>query len=187
MERDTPGIVVDTLGIGGTRASNLLSWDEAVWADNVRHRDPSLVVLAYGTNEALDTDQPIEVYEAKLREVIARIQRAAPQASCLLVGPGDFPEASSGQWLPRPRLASIVEVQARVAAETGCGFWDMLAFMGGALSMVQWVHAEPRMAREDHIHLTRRGYVRMGMALVDAMMTPFDESSLSDTRITANQ
>jgi lysophospholipase L1-like esterase len=178
-ERLTQGVVVDTLGIGGTRASNILRWDEAVWADNVRRRAPDLYVLAYGTNEATD-EQPIGVYEADLRAVIERFARAAPEASCLLVGPGDFPmQTEQGSFAPRPRVSEIVQAQARVAAELGCGFWDTLAFMGGDLSMVQWANAVPPMAKSDHIHLTRRGYVRMGMALTDAMMLEFDGDVLS--------
>jgi lysophospholipase L1-like esterase len=179
-ERHTPGVVVDTLGIGGTRASNILRWDETVWADNVRRRAPDLYVLAYGTNEATDADQPIGVYEADLRAVLERFSRAAPGASCLLVGPGDFPlRTEQGMFAPRPRVSEIVEVQARVAAEMGCGFWDAFAFMGGDLSMVQWANAIPPMAKSDHIHLTRRGYVRMGMALTDAMMLDFDGDLLA--------
>ncbi len=175
MERATSGVVVDTLGIRGTRASNALAWDETIWTDNLRRRAPDLVVLAFGTNEATDADQPIEDYETRLRAVLERFARAAPQASCLLVGPGDFPDfASNGAPLPRPRVSAIIEVQSRVAADAGCGFWDLRAFMGGELSMVQWVAADPPMAAADYVHLTRRGYVRMGMALVDAMMSTFD-------------
>ena len=76
--------------------------------------------------------------------------------------------------MPRPRLRQIVAAQQEVAQEMGCGFWDTLAFMGGEMSMPRWVAATPRMARDDHIHLTRRGYVRMGMALADALMVDFD-------------
>lgn len=174
-ENDQPGVVVDTLGIGGTRASNQLRWDEAIWSDNLRRRAPDLFILAYGTNESMDEDQPISVYEADLRAVLERFHRAAPEASCLLMGPGDFPvKTEEGGLAPRPRLMQIVEVQRQVASEMGCGFWDALAFMGGPLSMGDWVHADPRMARDDHIHLTRRGYVRMGMALTDALMFDYD-------------
>jgi hypothetical protein len=56
----------------------------------------------------------------------------------------------------------------------GCGFWDMLAFMGGPMSMPNWMAARPPMARGDGVHLTRRGYVRVGMALTDALMADFD-------------
>jgi lysophospholipase L1-like esterase len=178
MERDQPGVVVDTLGIGGTRAANMLEWDETTWGDNIQHRAPDLISLWYGTNEATDTNQSIGAYEERLRLVVEKLKRAAPEASCLLVGPGDFPLPSdSGGYVARPRIREIVEVQERVASEMGCGFWDTLAFMGGEMSMTTWVRALPPMAKDDHIHFTRRGYTRIGMGLVDAMMANFDGSS----------
>ena len=175
IERESPGVVVDTLGITGTRAANMLTWDREIWADNVAHRDPDLVMLFYGTNEAMDEDQPIGAYENDLRAVLGRIQEAAPEASCLIMGPGDFPRrGADGTWVNRPRVDALIEVQRTVAAEMGCGFWDTKAFMGGELSMPLWVAAQPAMAKPDHIHFTVRGYVRIGMALVDAMMVGFD-------------
>ncbi len=174
-ERDRPGVVVDTLGIGGTRAANLLSWDQALWSAYVARRDPALVVLAYGTNEATDEDQPIEAYARDLDAVLERIAAAAPHASCVLMGPGDFPiVGDDGRVAPRPRLLQIVEVQREAAARHGCAFWDMLAYMGGPGSMATWVSASPPMARSDYIHLTRRGYAKIGMGFVDALFSPYD-------------
>jgi lysophospholipase L1-like esterase len=177
MESESPGVVVDTLGIAGTRASNMLDWDQDIWTDNVRRRDPDLYILAYGTNEATDDDQPISDYRRQLREVLTRLRNAAPDASCLLLGPGDFPrEIEEDVWVPRPRVIEIIEVQRDLAYEMGCGFWDTLAFMGGVNSMHTWATSSPQMASRDHIHLTKRGYVRMGMAVTDAMMASFDRS-----------
>lgn len=176
MERAAAGVVVDTLGIAGTRAANMLEWDLAIWQDALRRRAPDLLILAFGTNEATDTDQPIADYEARLHAVLVRYRETVPGASCLLVGPGDFPlPAPDGSLGVRPRVGEIIAVQERVAMEHGCGFWDLRAFMGGEQSMLQWMTADPPMAQKDHIHLTRRGYVRMGMALADALMTAFDE------------
>ncbi len=184
MERDQPGVVVDTLGIRGTRASSFLSWDENVWAASVRRRAPDLMIMAFGTNEAVDSSASMGDYEAQLHTVLDRLARAAPEAACLLIGPGDFPlPLPDGTFSPRPVLASIIDVQRQVAAGHGCGFWDLQAFMGGELSMLQWVRSDPPMARPDHIHLTRRGYVRMGMALADALMDGFDRRDpLTDHR-----
>lgn len=180
LENDQPGVVVDTLGIGGTRAANQLKWDERLWADNLRRRDPDLVVLAYGTNESVDDDQPIEVYRKNLREVLARLRRASPETSCLLIGPGDFPiKGADGSYGPRPRVAQIAAAQREVAAEASCAFWDALEFMGGELSMVTWAAAQPAMGQSDHLHLTRRGYARMGMALTDALMFDFDAATVA--------
>ena len=142
---------------------------------NLARRNPDLIVLAYGTNEATDEDQSMASYRADLREVVTRLQKAAPKASCLLVGPGDFPrEVDADVWTVRPRLLQIVEAQRDIAYELGCGFWDMLAFMGGSNSMHTWATSQPQMASRDHIHLTKRGYVRMGMVLTDALMSDFD-------------
>ncbi len=182
VENDGPGVVVDTLGIGGTRASNHLKWDETLWMDNIRRRDPDLIILAYGTNESVDDDQPIEIYRRQLSEVLDRLHRASPEAACMLVGPGDFPvKDGEGGFLPRPRLTQIVAVQREVATAAGCAFWDALTFMGGEGSMVSWAASEPAMAQSDHLHLTRRGYTRMGMALGDALMFRFDsDASVSE-------
>lgn len=188
VENDQPGVVVDTLGIGGTRAANQLKWNEHVWSDNLRRRAPDLVVLAYGTNESVDEDQPIEVYRKNLREVLGRIQRSAPAASCMLVGPGDFPlRSADGTFTPRPRVALIVAAQREVAAEAGCAFWDAMQFMGGELSMVTWAAAQPAMANSDHLHLSRRGYVRMGMALTDALMFDYDAATVPASVDTGTQ
>lgn len=180
LERPDPGVVVDVLGIDGTRGRNHLEWDEAVWADNLRRRAPDLYTLSYGTNESVDAGLSIPLYAEDLREQLRRLRRVLPSASCLLLGPVDFPIVEDDRILPRPVLREIVEAQRQVAAEEGCGFWDGLAFMGGELSMPAWVTADPPLARNDHLHYTRRGGARKGMALADALMLDLDASDASD-------
>ncbi|MEM6995939.1 MAG: GDSL-type esterase/lipase family protein [Myxococcota bacterium] len=184
LERDQTGVVVDALGIGGTRAANAVLWDEAMWRDNLQRRAPQLWVLAYGANESVDEDEPIELYRKNLVEVIARLQRAAPEASCLLVGPVDFSlkvepdEASEGgepTWVERPRCTEIIEIQRELAAQSGCAFFDAKAMMGGADSMDAWATAEPPLAKPDHLHFTPLGYSHLGRVLSDAVMADFDD------------
>jgi lysophospholipase L1-like esterase len=174
IERMQPGVVLDTLGIRGTRAATMLFWDRALWEAPLRQRTPDLLLLAYGTNETTDRNQPIEEYQASLQRVLEKVRQALPDASCVLVGPGDFPKAQGNGWVTRPRLLEIIAEQRRLAPRFGCGFWDAYAFMGGAGSMVEWVRAHPRLGALDHIHLTTRGYVRMGMALGDALLRAYD-------------
>jgi lysophospholipase L1-like esterase len=174
IERRQPGLVIDTLGIRGTRAATLLFWDQSLWEQPLRQRAPDLVILAYGTNETTDQKQPIEEYARSLELVLQRVRHTLPGASCLLVGPGDFPKAQGEGWVTRPRLLEIIAEQRRLAPQFGCGFWDAFSFMGGAGSMAAWARSNPRLGATDHIHLTTRGYVRMGMALGDALMRAYD-------------
>ncbi len=181
LERDEPGVVVDTLGIGGTRAANMLAWDEPGWANALRARAPDLVVLAYGANECMDLDEPIETYRENLERVLGRFAEAAPQASCLLVGPVDFPEKDdTGAWIPRTRLDQIIEVQREVAQERKCGFFDTRAFMGGVGAMDTWVTA--KLAKADHLHMSKLGYLHLGRVLADALMRDFDSVTTAAVR-----
>ncbi|MBX7078992.1 MAG: hypothetical protein K1X88_07395 [Nannocystaceae bacterium] len=173
LERDEPGVIVDSLGIGGTRAANMLRWNETEWAAALTARAPDLWILAYGANECMDEDEPIETYRENLQQVLQRFAQAAPGASCVLVGPVDFPrKGDDGVWVPRPRLSQIIEVQRALALERGCGYFDTRAWMGGEGSMDRWVVAE--LAKGDHLHFTKLGYLHMGRVLADALMRDFD-------------
>jgi lysophospholipase L1-like esterase len=175
LERNNPGVVIDTLGIPGARASTQLLWNEALQREHMQRRKPNLVVLAYGTNETGDDDQPIEIYGSSLRRVITRIRLAVPDASCLLIGPSDRPlRTESGEYIDRPRTAQVIATQREVAAQFGCGFFDVVSFMGGPLSMLDWCDGEPPFGAADHVHFTRAGYQAMGNVLHDALMEGYD-------------
>lgn len=167
-ESATPGVVLDTLGISGSRIIDQLRWREDFWTEAVRRRAPDLIMFAYGTNETMDTGLTLERYEAELREVLARVRRALPETSCVLITPFDLPSKA------RARLVRIVDTQRRVSQDFGCGLWDGYAFMGGEGSIRRWNRAKPPLAAPDHIHLTRRGYVYAGLALGDALMRAYD-------------
>jgi len=176
MDRDTPGVRLDALGVNGTRASTHLSWNDEMYAEHISKRDPHLLVLAYGTNESGDTDHPIEDYAANFKKVVARARAAAPNASCLLIGPSDWPIKQGRKYVPRPRTAELITIQQETAREQGCAFFDMVEFMGGPMSMREWVRAKPPFASKDHIHFTGRGYDRMADVLHEALLRGFEES-----------
>jgi lysophospholipase L1-like esterase len=172
-ETAQPGVVVDTLGIGGSDIVSQLRWHEEVWKATVQERNPDLVTFAYGTNETMNRGRSVLAYEAELRAVLSRFRRALPVTSCLLLAPFDVPNA----W--RRRLVQIVDAQRRVSKEFGCAFWDGYAFMGGEGSMRRWVRAKPPLAAHDYIHLTALGYVYAGIGIGDALMRAYDAAPLS--------
>lgn len=181
LERPDPGVVVDVLGIDGTRGSNHLTWNEALWADNIQRRAPDLYTLSYGTNESVDEDLSVTLYAEDFREHLRRFSRVLPEASCVVIAPVDFPLREGDALSVRPLLKGIIAAQRQISAEEGCGFWDGVAFMGGELSMATWVNSEPPLARGDHLHFTLRGATRKGMALSDALLHAFDARGLGAT------
>jgi len=167
------GVVVDSLGINGARASVFLQWDEALWTAQLKRRRPDLIVLAYGTNESGDTHVSVGRYEERLAAVLTRIKKAAPRASCVLVGPTDRPIKRKGTWTHRERTDTVIDAQRRVSAQFGCGFWNAAAEMGGALSIMRWAELDPPLARGDYVHLTIRGYEQLADAFSKALLKHF--------------
>ncbi|HEY8076607.1 MAG TPA: hypothetical protein VIF62_20925, partial [Labilithrix sp.] len=79
LDRAQHGVVLDALGINGATINTPLFWNEQHWAEQLRHRAPAMVILAYGTNESVDESLPRETYERRLVDLIGRISRAVPQ------------------------------------------------------------------------------------------------------------
>jgi lysophospholipase L1-like esterase len=174
LERKRPGVIVDTLGIPGARAKFHLLWDEALYSEQLKKRAADLIVLSYGTNEAGDEDLSLSDYESSLRLVLQRMKTLAPQASCLLLGPTDRPERlEDGSFLVRTQLEAVQALQRKLAKEHGCGFFDVVAAMGGPLSIIRLANADPPFAARDYVHLTMRGYEALGDALYAALMRDY--------------
>lgn len=171
MERDRPGVIVDNLGLVGSKARHHLLWDRELWRELFVPRDPDLVLLAYGNNETTDTHLTIEQHEAQLREMMDRLAEAAPDAACLLVGPTARPRLTeAGELEPRQIVADITDMQRAVAADRGCAFFDTLAWQGGLGAGRVWLERDPPLMRSDRQHLTRDGYHAWGTHLTRAIL-----------------
>ncbi len=158
VESVQPGVVVDNLGINGARAGTPLVWDETSHVAEIAARKPSLVIMAYGTNEAasaLSADRVV----GHFRKLTARVKRAAPHADCLFIGPTDMADDAGGS---RPRVLEIDAAVERAAAEAGCGFISAFRAMGGEGSFAAWMKETPPLGSPDRIHLTPKGYARLG-------------------------
>ena len=173
LDRAQPGIVFDALGINGARVTTCLQWNEQHWAEQLRHRAPALVVLAYGTNESTDEGMPSQTYERQLVDLLGRVARAVPTASCLLLGPPDRAVQSDSRWMTSSKLLEIIASQRRVADAAGCAFYNQLEAMGGEGTVAGWAAEDPPRAQKDRVHLTREGYAQLGSSFASDVMRAY--------------
>jgi lysophospholipase L1-like esterase len=183
LDRAQVGVVYDALGINGARTAHISKSNEAHLAEQLRHRAPALVVLAYGTNESAD-ERPLQDVEHEIVDALGRIARAVPTASCLLLGPPDravrtpsdnpYAEGDAGSyWATAPRLLQIVEIERKIAGAAGCAFYDQFAAMGGAGSIEAGAEQDPPRAQRDRVHLTRDGYAFVGNAFASDVLAAY--------------
>ena len=149
-----PGVVYDSLGLNGASITVMTRmFNQQHWAAELQHRNPALVIVNYGTNEADFADFVDKQYEKELREAIRRLHAALPQTSILIMSPMDRGHRTGpGQIETMATIPRIVATQRRVAAETGCGFFDTYQAMGGEGTMARWYATQPRLVSADFIH-----------------------------------
>ena len=172
FDKDGPGVQYSSLGINGGQVQMLLRYFEAnQWTEALRHEDPALVILNYGTNESIFPAYVNKQYADELRQVIAGVREALPHASLLLMGPMDRGIMNaSGEIVTPETLQTLIEVQRKVAAETGCAFFNTFDAMGGAGTMGRWYHAQPRLVSADFMHPMPAGAAKVGALFEGALM-----------------
>jgi lysophospholipase L1-like esterase len=156
------GVTVETLGINGAQGHIMLDWNEQIWAAEFNERNPSLVILAYGTNEANSRSWTAKQYRADLIAIIERIRHANQAVAILMIGPPD-----SGDPKPLVHLTEVVDIQRDIAREQRVAFWDWRQHMGGAGIVKRWYVAG--LSQEDHVHFTSEGYRLIGKMVFDQL------------------
>jgi lysophospholipase L1-like esterase len=130
-------------------------------------------VLAYGTNESTDEAMPSQTYERQLVDLLGRVARAVPSASCLLLGPPDRAVQSDAKWMTSTKLLEVIASQRRVADAAGCAFYNQLEAMGGEGTVAGWAAEDPPRAQKDRVHLTRDGYAQLGSSFASDVMRAY--------------
>jgi lysophospholipase L1-like esterase len=92
------------------------------------------------------------------------------------------PDSLHRDGKPVRRVPEISVAYAAVARRSGCAFVSQLSLMGGFGSFASWASERPPLAFSDGIHLTRRGYQRLGELVFETLFggaAPAKVSSLS--------
>ncbi len=149
--------LLDVFSIPGATAKGWRVVDTA----HLRREDPldtgyDVVILQSGTNESLDPDFKVGLYEAQLNTSITQLKAAYPRARCLLIGPPDAQRSSQ-------TLRLINESQQRLAAAKGCTHWNWQKAMGGPGASVRWL--AKGLMQADLLHLTPEGYAQSARSL----------------------
>jgi lysophospholipase L1-like esterase len=166
------GITYESMGINGAEAALIQRWDEPMHAAYLKRRDPALIVLAYGTNEATDSKWTEAGYLEMFSAILQRLRRAVPAASILVLGPPDRFTRVKGRWRPYEGVDRIVAAQQEACRQNRCAYWNTRARMGAEGSMIEWVMAG--LAQGDYAHFTSLGYQRLANVLFQDIMRLYE-------------
>lgn len=181
--RSDKGVLLDSFGVVSATASLPSHWSDAVLADDLNDLDPSLIIVAYGTNEGVQSSLDTAAYEQSYGEMLSRLRQMAPQASLLVVSPPDVqrPLGTCGgrrkkkpcRWTTPAAVAQVRAAQKRAADKAGAAYWDWSSVMPQGIA--RWADADPPLARPDHVHFTPKGYEIAGDALFAYLMRAYQK------------
>jgi lysophospholipase L1-like esterase len=185
-ERDRPGVTVSNLGTIGATVDLLLQMDPALVRQELTRISPSVILVAFGTNEAFGNGTDAASYRERFNQALRMLRAAAPSAGIVVLGPPDSAKRThkgfeghttcgDPHWEQSPRLALVLDIQREVAARENLFFWDWQAAMGGACSINRWATTRPPMAAADHVHLLRSGYQATADVLFQALMEGYEK------------
>ncbi|PNK60049.1 GDSL-type esterase/lipase family protein [Psychrobacter sp. FDAARGOS_221] len=150
------GGTVSALGINGATQSYWQRWHSQLPQD-LAASEADLVILAYGTNEAFQSNADDQKQITK--QAIATVRQGLPSASILVLGAPESLKSTGGSCGTRATSLDNVQSQLRQAAqESGVLYWSWEEAMGGRCSMKSWI--SQGLGASDGVHFTRSGYER---------------------------
>jgi lysophospholipase L1-like esterase len=160
IESSESGITYHNAGVGGANYGAILA--QSYFEIQLEALKPSVVILDYGTNDILYKNQVPPNLETKIIQTIAKVRVAQPNAIILLMSPQDM-------FFKGRNISSLKELNQllkKLAMQNNCLFYDWYRISGGAEAMKAWVSYG--IGRNDHIHLTNKGYFLKGFLLAQA-------------------
>jgi hypothetical protein len=91
---------------------------------------------------------------------------------------------ASGEIITPPAMERLIEQQQRIAAETGCAFFNTFEAMGGAGTMGRWYEERPRLVSADFMHPLPAGAAIVGGLFEGALVRSYEGAPESSKPLT---
>ncbi len=174
LERNAPGIVVDSLGTGALNYEQMTRVESETRNDLLLARKYDLVIFHLGANIFGPGEA---VTSGWTKAVIDAHRRAVPNVPVILLSPSDIDHKKgdvAGDGSARDdkhsdkRIVALVSQLRRAAKSSNSAYWDFWSAMGGEMSMLAL--RKKGLASTDLIHFVRPSAILMGERFAHALV-----------------
>lgn len=153
------GVQVSNIAMRGSSGTIFHKINGELFSEMHSELNTSLIILQYGGNVMpyMKDSAQAELYGRQFYNQIRIVQKTAPNASIVLIGPSDMSTKDGEFYVTYPLLEVVRDALKSAAFKAGIGYWDMYEAMGGKNSMPSWVDVSPQLAGSDYTHFTPRG------------------------------
>lgn len=170
------GVFVDNFSFRGITGVEFSKIDSSFLKAISISNPYDLIIFQYGVNLLFrPNDKNFNWYERAVMPVIKKFKSCFNQTDFLVVSSADRAFRYDGEYKSAVGIDSLIKVQAELAFESGCSFYNQFQTMGGANSMVEWVAKNPSLANKDYVHPNFRGAEILGEYFYDAIMNDYEK------------
>lgn len=150
--------VIDTLGINGAKSDLWQKWNESVFLDELNLFKSDIVVLAYGSNDALIGEFDETHFKQSYKKLIALLYASNPNTSIILISPPTITHKVNETFELHPDFYRVQKAIYELAKEEKLVLFDMHKLIENYGGKGLWI--EQNLSRND-VHLTPDGYKLM--------------------------
>ena len=155
---------LDTIAINGARSDLWLSWNKGVLQKELRLLNNDLIILAYGSNDALFGNFERQNFKTKLKDFIKILKTYNKNALIMLISPPTVVKKSRQNYTLASDFLEIRQALYEVAKEEKMLIFDMHKFMQESGGKNKWV--AQKLSLKD-VHLSIKGYELMAKKLLE--------------------
>ncbi|MDO4782881.1 MAG: lipase [Capnocytophaga felis] len=154
---EAKGVRMDNVAMRGEAGRIFTRLNHENFRQMSNERKPDIFIFQFGGNTVpyISQEKQITDYVRSLMQNIKWVKRSNPNASVIVIGPGDMSTSENGKMITYPFLIKLNEEMKNQCVKHGVAFWSIYEAMGGENSMVAWV--EKGMAASDYVHLKPKG------------------------------
>ena len=150
--------VIDTLGINGAKSDLWQKWNESVFLDELNLFKSDIVVLAYGSNDALIGEFDETHFKQSYKKLIALLYASNPNTSIILISPPTITHKVNETFELHPDFYRVQKAIYELAKEEKLVLFDMHKLIENYGGKGLWI--EQNSSRND-VHLPPDGYKLM--------------------------
>lgn len=164
---DSQGVLYHNLGVGGAAYNAIIQ--QKHFSEQFASLGADLVILDWGTNNILYTNQIANDFEYTVRRTIQQVRQVNPQAAILIASVQEARYKGKNVTVS----AEFEQLMRRIAQEEGVLYYDWFHISGGHNSVNLWKSLG--YASKDAIHLNGKGYRVKAQLFANALINTLEE------------
>ncbi|MBS4275291.1 GDSL-type esterase/lipase family protein [Campylobacter vulpis] len=171
MDKKGKSIFLDTIAINGARSDLWKSWNLDVMKKELSILKNDLIILAYGSNDALLRDFNAVEFKKNYKELFKILRQENKNAIFMLISPPTVTQKKGQDYILSPNFHAVKKAIYELAKEEKTLLFDMHEFMQESGGKALWI--EKKFSLRD-VHLSIKGYELMAKKMLDELRKFFD-------------